>query len=75
MRLTQVSTSFFSITPLLSCIQGMTSVPLAEELVHGTPPGLSEIMSETEVHEVSCRMPRAAHNSNLNQNVQFLSST
>eukprot|EP00798_Chlamydomonas_sp_ICE-L_P024108 gene24108-9683_t len=35
--LVQVSTSFFSFKPLLECLKSMTSVPMAEELVHGNP--------------------------------------
>ncbi len=31
----QVSTSYFSVRPVLACLQAMTSVPLAEELVPG----------------------------------------
>ncbi len=31
----QVSSNFLSVQPVLSCLQAMTSVPLAEELVPG----------------------------------------
>ncbi|KXZ51992.1 hypothetical protein GPECTOR_10g1014 [Gonium pectorale] len=36
--LVQVSTSFFAIRPVLSCLQSMPGLPLAEELVHGEEP-------------------------------------
>ncbi|KAG2423774.1 hypothetical protein HXX76_015050 [Chlamydomonas incerta] len=36
--LVQVSTSFFSVRPVLSCLQAMPGVPLAEELVYGRQP-------------------------------------
>lgn len=37
MMLVQVSTSYFSVSPLLACLQKMTSVTLADEIVNQLP--------------------------------------
>ncbi|PNH08303.1 NFX1-type zinc finger-containing protein 1 [Tetrabaena socialis] len=49
--LVQVSTSFFSIRPVLACLQAMTGVPLADELLHGRPPGHIEYLEHGALGE------------------------
>ena len=51
----QVSTSFFSFSPLLSCLQQMTTVPLADELVHGFPSGPAGYLPQLQIDEVCKR--------------------
>ncbi|GAX74369.1 hypothetical protein CEUSTIGMA_g1818.t1 [Chlamydomonas eustigma] len=49
--LVQISTSFFSVSPLLNCLQNMVSIPLAEELVALQPPSESGCMEPDKVEE------------------------
>eukprot|EP00198_Chlamydomonas_reinhardtii_P002822 XP_001692158.1 predicted protein [Chlamydomonas reinhardtii] len=54
--LVQVSTSFFSVRPVLSCLQTMPGVPLAEELVHGQPPQPTEYLPAGALAEELSRL-------------------
>lgn len=48
----QVSSNCINIKPILSCLQGMSSVPLAEELVHGQHPLPLAYLAQETVAEV-----------------------
>ena len=52
----QASTSFvFGVSPLLACLQSMTSVPLADEIVHGMPPAAAGCLTPEQVEQVMNR--------------------
>ncbi len=51
----QVSTNCFSTRPVLGCLQGMTGVPMAEEIVHGQPPQHISYLTPEVVQEVGAR--------------------
>jgi hypothetical protein len=48
----QVSSSYFSVKPVLECLQDMHSVPLAEELVYGEPPRPLQYIKPDVVEQV-----------------------
>ncbi|KAG2452041.1 hypothetical protein HYH02_003079 [Chlamydomonas schloesseri] len=54
--LVQVSTSFFSVRPVLSCLQAMPGVPLAEELVHGRAPQPTAYLPASAIREELSRI-------------------
>jgi hypothetical protein len=49
----QVSSSYFSVKPVLECLQDMHSVPLAEELVYGEAPRPLGYLKPDVVEQVS----------------------
>eukprot|EP00775_Hariotina_reticulata_P004273 gene4273-4526_t len=58
--LVQVSTNFLSTRPVLQCLQGMATVPLAEELVHSQQPQhttyLDHARLEQDLSELSSKL-------------------
>jgi hypothetical protein len=51
----QVSTNFLSTRPVLQCLQGMPSVPMAQELVHGQHPEPTTYLDMPAVEQVRGR--------------------
>lgn len=51
-HLPQVSTSFFSIRPVLACLQAMDGVPFAEELLHLEAPKPLTYLPADKLHKV-----------------------
>ncbi len=51
----QVSANVFSTKPALQVLQGMTTVPMAEELVHLQTPRPVSYMSISALQQVGCR--------------------
>jgi hypothetical protein len=51
--LLQVSTNYLSTRPVLQCLQAMTAVPLAEELVHIQQPKHTSYLNNEALEQVS----------------------